>query len=112
MGTFLLFLLSFVIGYLLFLYFNDPVKEPWRKKNKLPKLKYKNIEILPYFRIHIRKRTYHIHHWVTLTIITSITFLWYEGAQHLVFLKGAAIGGIFHGLRYPDRFKFRHPRQK
>jgi hypothetical protein len=112
METFALFLISFWLGYLIFLYFNDPIKDPQKKRNRLPKIRYKNVEILPYFRIHVKEKTYHIHHWLTLTLIVSFSIVGFEGIQHLLLLKAAAIGGIFQGLRYPTRFKFRYPREK
>lgn len=108
MNALFVFLASTAVGYEVFHYFCD--REPLKTKGKLPRLKYKNIEILPYFRIHIRQKTFHVHHWLTLTIITSITFLAYDGLSHLLLLKGVAVGGIIQGLRYPDRFKFKHPR--
>lgn len=110
MQAVLLFFLSVYIGYLIFLYFNDPIKNPLKKKKRLPQLGYKNIEILPYFRVHIKTKTYHIHHWLTLTVITAITLISLDSMQHLLVLKGVAVGGIVQGLRYPNRFKFRQPR--
>lgn len=112
MASVMLFLVSCLVGYILFLYFNDPIDNPRKKKNRLPKLHYKNLELLPYFRIHIKSKTYHIHHWLTLTLITGVTVFWFGGLEHLIILKGAAVGGIFQGLRYPTRFQFRHPRRK
>ena len=112
MVTVLLLVFWAALSYGLFVYFNDPIKNPEEKKNRLPQVKYKNIEILPYFRVHIKSKTYHIHHWLTLTIIVGVSLFWYEGASHLVWLKGVALGGLFQGLRYPSRFKFRNPRQK
>jgi hypothetical protein len=41
-------------------------------------------------------------------LVTALTLLNYEGFQYLTLVKGIAIGGIIQGLRYPDRFKFRH----
>jgi hypothetical protein len=108
----IIFLLSAVIAYLVFSFFNDPIKDPHTKRNRLPKLGYKNIEILPYFRIHIKEKTYHIHHWLTLTVIVGISIVGVEGLQHFLVLKAAAVGGIFQGLRYPSRFKFWYPREK
>lgn len=112
MKTVLIFLIAAWIGYLVFRFFNDPIKQPQSNKNRLPRIRYKNVEIFPYTRVHIRTKTFHIHHWLTLTIITGITFLSIEGLSHLILLKGIAIGGIIQGLRYPDRFKFKHPRVK
>jgi hypothetical protein len=105
MSGFFTFVFSIWLGYVLFLYLTHPEK----KKHKVPQLKIgKRIELLPNIRIHHRSRTYHIHHWAILTLVTALTLLNYEGFQYLTIIKGVAIGGIIQGLRYPDRFKFRH----
>ena len=98
------FLFSIWLGYVLFLYLTHPEK----KKHKIPQLRIWKIELMPNVRIHSRSKIYHIHHWVILTLVTAITLLNYEGFQYLTFITGVAIGGIIQGLRYPDRFKFRH----
>jgi len=95
------------VGYICFLYFSHPQK----KKNKMPNIRFGIIEILPNFRIHLGKKTYHIHHWVTLSIITALVLLNYESFKYITVLKGMAVGGIIQGLAYPDRFKFRHPKK-
>jgi hypothetical protein len=46
-----------------------------------------------------------------LSVATVVALIWFEGLQHHVVLNGAAVGGIIQGLRYPDRFKFQHPRK-
>ena len=106
-----MFLFSAWIGYLLFLFLNDPIDNPRTQKKRLPRIHYKNIELLPYFRVHIGKRTFHFHHWFLLSVATVATLFLFEGLQHHMVLNGAAIGGIIQGLRYPDRFKFHHPRK-
>lgn len=108
----IIFLISAVIAYGVFAFFNDPVREPEKKRHRLPKIGYKNIEILPYFRIHLKEKTYHIHHWLTLTLIVGISIVGFDSLQHFLVLKAAAVGGIFQGLRYPTRFKFWYPREK
>ena len=110
MDNFLIFVLSSCLAYILFSFFADSPKDLKSKKHRLPLLKYKNIEFSPYVRIHIRKKTYHLHHWITLTVITGITFLWTDSFSHYLLLKAAGIGGIIQGLRYKDRFKFWYPR--
>jgi hypothetical protein len=97
-------LFSIWLGYVLFLYLTHPAK----KKDKIPQFRIWRIELLPNIRIHSRGKTYHIHHWAVLTLVTAVTLLNYEGFQYLTIIKGIAIGGIIQGLRYPDRFKFRH----
>lgn len=104
MSGFFTFLFSVWLGYVLFLYFTHPEK----KKHKVPQLRIWRVELMPNIRIHSKSKIYHIHHWVILTLVTAITLLNYEGFQYLTVIKGIAIGGIIQGLRYPDRFKFRH----
>lgn len=112
MVNIVIFIVSAVLAYALFSFFNDPIKDLTRKKHRLPKVKIKNVEFLPYFRIHIRQRTFHIHHWVTLTIITGISIWGSDSLNHFMMLKAAGFAGIIQGLRYPDRFKFWYPREK
>lgn len=108
MSGFFTFLFAIWLGYVLFLYLTHPEK----KKHKVPRVKIGNrVELLPNIRIHSRGKTYHIHHWAILTLVTAATLVNYEGFQYLTLIKGIAIGGIIQGLRYPDRFKFRHNNQ-
>ncbi len=107
MKAILLFLSSLSAGYLLCSYFTNPP----RNKKRLPNVRFRNVEVLPNLKVHFRRKTYHFHHWFILTILTGATLLIYEGIQHLMVMKAAAIGGILQGLRFPDRFKFRHPRK-
>ncbi|MDP3244885.1 MAG: hypothetical protein Q8M83_04495 [bacterium] len=104
MSGFFTFLFSIWLGYVLFLYLTHPEK----KKHRVPKLRVWRIELMPNIRIHSRSKFYHIHHWAILTLVTALTLINYEGLQYLTFVTGTAIGGIVQGLRYPDRFQFRH----
>lgn len=106
MATLTIFVLSLLCGY----YLSLVISHPKRKHRILPHLKFKNVEILPNVRIHIGGKTYWFHHWAFLSIFLVILFVTYDSFQHFMLLKGAALGGVFQGLRYPDRFKFRHPR--
>ncbi len=107
MREIIIFVISVWIGYLFFLYFSHPLK----KKHKVPHISLGNIEFLPNLRIHYKNKTYHIHHWLTLSVIAFFTLVSSESIQHFMLFKGAVLGGIIQGLRYPDRFQFRHPRQ-
>lgn len=115
MNTVFLFVTFLLLGYYLSVYVSKPtVKNGRQVPNRLPTLRIRNVEILPCIRIHVRSRTYWFHHWFYLTVITLSVFLVYDNLMHYTPAKaaaGAAMGGIFQGLRYPDRFKFRHPRQ-
>jgi hypothetical protein len=111
-NTYTLFLGTLFFGYLISLYFSRPVEKNGRRRpNRLPTVRVRNLELLPNLRIHIGQRTYWLHHWLYLLIFTVVIFVTYDSFSHLIAVKGAAIGGILQGLRYPDRFKFRHPRR-
>ncbi|HLD02056.1 MAG TPA: hypothetical protein VJC10_04225 [Patescibacteria group bacterium] len=107
MYTTIFFIASCLIGYLISLHISHPLK----RNTKLPKIKFRNIELTPNLMFHFRSKTYHFHHWMFLSVLCVATFIIYEGFAHLVVLKGAAVGGIIQGLRYPDRFSFRRPRR-
>lgn len=105
MGTVFIVLVAFVVGYYVFLIFSHPEK----KKSKLPRIAYRNIEVSPNIKIHFRNRTYHLHHWLVLTLMFLGSLYFIDG---LVAVKAAGFGGIVQGLRYSDRFKIRHPRSR
>jgi hypothetical protein len=104
---FLAFSISFFLGYVFFLYFSHPNK----KKNKVPRLKFWKIEILPSVKIHLPKSTLHIHHWVTLTAFAVTLFVIWDSFFQMAPVKGITIAGIIQGLRYKDRFRFRLPKR-
>ena len=100
------FLISAVVGYFFFLY----VSHPKKKKDKLPKISFWRIDILPNVRFHIGKKTYWVHHWLYLSLVIAIPVIIGEGFIFPLVAYGLLVGGIIQGLTYSDRFKFRHPR--
>lgn len=108
-----LFFTALFFGYILSVYISRPIeKNGTRLPNRLPRLKVKNIEFLPNFRIHYKNKMIWFHHWVYLLVFTIGMFMLAENFSQLLTVKGMAIGGIIQGLRYPDRFKFKHLRRK
>lgn len=103
MGTLFVAAIAFIVGYYVFLVFSHPS----RKKHKLPRIAYRNIEVSPNIKIHFRSKTYHLHHWLVLTLMIVGSMFFIEG---LLPIKAAGFGGVVQGLRYHDRFKIRHPR--
>jgi len=114
MQSLFLFLIALCVGYYLSVYISQPIEKNGRSlPNRLPTLRFKNIEILPNVKIHFRNKTYHFHHWFYLSVFTLAAVMMFDNWLHYTSAKaiaGASLGGIIQGLRYPDRFKFRHPR--
>ena len=100
------FILSFFSGYTFSLIFSHPEK----KQHWLPKVKIRNIEVLPNLKIHLRSTTYHIHHWLLFATATISSFFIIEGFFTYLFVKGVFLGITLQGLRYKDRFRFRNKR--
>src|SRR5579872_4907168 len=107
MYTALVLFFCFLVGYQFFLTFTHPQK----KKNKIPHIALKNIELSPNVKIHFRGKTYWIHHWLLLSCLAGF-FSFTEGLLTLLTIKAIMAGGIAQGLSYKDRFHFRHPREK
>lgn len=102
-------LLGGFIGYSFFEATSDP-KSPLNKK--IPEERIKNIEILPSLEIISKKKMYHFHHWMDL----SILYLLYIGLRRKLLkskiLNGIMLGGILQGMTYKDRFKIVEKEEK
>lgn len=107
MMTAIIFLVSLAVGYYLFLLFSHPQK----KQHKVPTIRFKRLQVLPNMKIYGRSKTYHIHHWVLLSVVFAVGVVAYEGLMRSPLVNGMTIGGILQGLRYKDRFKIRYPKQ-
>jgi len=106
----LTFIISAVVGYFFFRFYSPPLHLSGKQKKRLPKLSIWRVDILPNFRIHVGSKTYWIHHWFWLSIIVAVPIIIREDFQFPMVVEGLLVGGIIQGLRYPDRFSFRHPR--
>ena len=106
----LTFAISVCVGYLFFSYLSPPLYLSGKQKKRLPKISIGNLDILPNFRLHIGDKTYWFHHWFMLSIVIAVPVIIGEGFLFPMVVEGLLVGGILQGLRYPDRFKFRHPR--
>lgn len=76
---------------------------PGSKINRrVPKVKIKNVQILPSLKITVKGRIIHLHHWVWLTILLCVSFIgpWWLDTWAA---RGFMVGGALQGLRFPDR---------
>lgn len=73
-------------------------------RKKSPNIRIKWLELMPSIRILTRKRVIHIHHWVHLSLLLVVSFVFIQdGILSTWTAKGAMLGGVLQGLRFPDR---------
>lgn len=79
----------------------------------LPSKKYKNLQVLPHIKLVTQDKTYHLHHWLTFSLIYWRLFIKKKVFRSKI-LHGMMLGSIFQGLTYNDRFHFTYktPAQK
>ena len=97
--NYFLFTLSIILSYR----FNKSLsKRGYKINNRLPHIKIKFLQLGPNFKILLKNKTIHIHHWLTYTIILIITLTIDLGILGTLFSKGFLVGGIIQGLSFPD----------
>jgi len=74
---------------------------------KLPRKKYKNIQLIPQIQFTRKDKVYHFHHWVIFSSLYLKYFLKSRKFRSKI-LHGIMLGSILQGLTYKDRFKFRY----
>lgn len=92
------------IGFSLFWLTSHPTKSPFRRK--LPDKRIKNIGVLPEIKIYRKDKSYHLHHWMSLS--TLYLFLMLTKKRKILrskMVNGFLLGSILQGLSYKDRFK-------
>lgn len=96
---YLIFILSFVSGFIL----NNLLTKPNAYLNKrIPKVKVKFIQLLPSLKVKFGKRTIHIHHWIGYSIILVITITLKLDLFSTLYARGYFAGSIIQGLTFPD----------
>lgn len=94
------FLPASLVGFLAFKYISHP-------KHKLshfrPQIRLWRLQVSPCLKLYVRGRVVHVHHWLSLTIILTITLVINAGVLDMAFFKGAMFGGILQGLTFPDK---------
>lgn len=77
----------------------------------IPRVKVKNVDVLPNLRIKRKEKIYHIHHWLYWSSLYAYLLLRKKRILKKTFLHGFIVGGILQGLAYKDRFKVIHKPQ-
>lgn len=94
-------LLALLFGFVI----HNLLTKPKYLKKKVPRLNAGPIEILPSLKIKFKNKTVHLHHWIWLSAAIGISNHLAQGISNLIFLKLFALGGIFQGLTFKDRFE-------
>lgn len=76
-----------------------------RINRRVPKLKIKNLQLLPSIQIRIRGRIIHLHHWMNLSVLLVISIFVGGTILDSWITRGFIMGGIVQGLRFSDRGK-------
>jgi hypothetical protein len=92
--------ISILAGYITFRLATHPDS---RLHKKLPQIKFRHVQIFPSIIITIRTRIIHIHHWFSFSILLCISIFVTAGILDSWLTRGFLLGGIFQGLRFPDR---------
>lgn len=99
------FIIGAIIGYLIF-HLTTHDYHPKSIKKKLPRVKYKNIELSPNIKIRLKSRELWLHHWINLAVLFVIAHVYSVDTvlAHTSF-QGFIVGGVAQGLTYKDRFQ-------
>ena len=76
-----------------------------RIRRRLPNLKVKRIQVFPVLRIHLFGRVFHLHHWLSFSILLGLSNVLPIAILEHTFTKGVLLGGIIQGLRLPQEHR-------
>ncbi|OGM20280.1 hypothetical protein A2955_01065 [Candidatus Woesebacteria bacterium RIFCSPLOWO2_01_FULL_37_19] len=99
MNTYIVFVLSSIFSY----YILNKITHPSSNLNKrLPHIKFKFFQILPWVKFNVRGRIFHIHHWMYFSILLAISLTFGGSLLDATYTKGFLLGGIIQGLSFED----------
>lgn len=70
-------------------------------RRKLPNIKTKRFQVFPVIRVNLFGRVFHLHHWLSFSMILALANFMPLGFLESTFSKGVLLGGIIQGLRLP-----------
>ena len=90
------FMLAFILSFVFYHIYSY-------NSHRLPKVKYRRLELFPSIKIHISGRIVHLHHWFSFLIILTISVIIDKGILTSTLTQGFLAGGIVQGVGLPDR---------
>jgi hypothetical protein len=100
------FLPASLLGFIAFKYISHPQH---KLSHFRPKIGFWRLEVSPHVRLFISGRVVHLHHWINLSLVLTITLIINAGVLDLAVVKGAMVGGILQGLTFPDKLHIIYP---
>ena len=88
------------LGYLTFRVATHPKSRIWNKMLKRS-VKTRRVQIFPSIRIRVAGRTFHLHHWLSFSILLAFSTFEQSGLLASTFTKGVLLGGVLQGLSLP-----------
>jgi len=72
-------------------------------RQKLPNLRIKRVEFFPSLRLVGKAKIIHFHHWFNFSLLLCLSIFVTSGFLDSWITRGALLGGIVQGLKFPDR---------
>ena len=76
-----------------------------RIRRKLPSFQYKRAMFFPVIRIRAFGRIFHLHHWMSFSLLLAISGPTSFGILDHSFTRGILLGGIIQGLTVPKEYR-------
>jgi hypothetical protein len=81
----------------------------WKKMMHKKYPRSKRIQLYPSIRLQMKNRIFHLHHWMTLSIVLGLSLMFKVGILDHALTQGFLIGGIIQGLSDPMSRKVVYP---
>lgn len=92
------------LGFLAFRVATHPHSRIWNKMLH-KSIKTKRLQIFPSLRFRFAGRTFHIHHWLSLSMLLAYATIDQSGILAHTFTKGVMLGGVLQGLSLPKEHR-------
>lgn len=92
------------LGYLTFRFATHPKSRIWNKLLR-KSVKTRRVQIFPSIRFRFAGRTFHIHHWLSLSILLALSNFEQSGILSSTMARGVLLGGVLQGLSLPSEHR-------
>ena len=89
------------LGYLTFRFATHPKSRIWNKLLR-KSVKTKRIQIFPSIRFRVLGRTFHLHHWLSFSMLLDLSNFEQSGFLANTLTRGLLLGGVIQGLSLPS----------